>query len=64
MSYSHSLRRLEQVLAWYVSGLVLIGDLRPHIHLADIFTRKSDFYWSRRPPFSVYPFKFLRVSPL
>jgi hypothetical protein len=51
------------VLAWYVSGLVLIRDLRSHIHfnhLADIFSRECDFYWSERPPFSAYPLQYLR----
>jgi hypothetical protein len=52
---------LEQVLAWYVSGLVTIRDLRFHIQLADILSRECDLYWSRRPPFRAYPLQNLRV---
>jgi hypothetical protein len=28
--------------------------------LADIFSRECDFYWSRRSPFSAYPFQSAR----
>ena len=51
-------------LVCHVSGLALIQSLASYLYLAGIFTCQCDFCWSRRPPFSVYPFKYLRVSPL
>ena len=46
-----------------MSGLVLILDLRPKIHLTDIFSRDCDFYWSRCPSFSASPYRCRRVVP-
>ena len=34
------------------------------IYFSDIFTCMCDLCWSRRPPFSMYPFKYLRMSAL
>jgi hypothetical protein len=38
--------------------------LRSDIHLADMFARECDFYWSRRPPFSAYTLQYPCVGPL
>jgi hypothetical protein len=49
------LRLLERVLVWYASGHELVWNLQTHIYLAGVLTRKCDIFWSRHPPFGLYP---------
>ena len=52
------------MLAWYFARLLLIRDLRSHIHFAGIFARECDIYWNRRPAFSVYLTRFSARGPV
>jgi len=55
MSCMHSLRHLVRVLAWYVLGQELDGDVHSQIYLPGILTGEGDICWSWYPLIREFP---------